>query len=63
MNISDFPEIISRKKKEYFEKIENFCKKEGLKYVCLFYSRSIFNNSYSINRKEGQTVRRLYFRC
>ena len=31
MNISDFPEIISRKKKEYFEKIENFCKEDELK--------------------------------
>jgi len=31
MNISDFPEIISRKKKEYFEKIENFCKEDEFK--------------------------------
>ena len=31
MTISDFPEIISRKKKEYFEKIENFCKEDELK--------------------------------
>ena len=31
MTISDFPEIISRKKKEYFEKIENFCKEDEFK--------------------------------
>ena len=31
MNINDFPEIISRKKKEYFEKIENFCKEDEIK--------------------------------
>ena len=31
MNISDIQEIISGKKKEYFEKIENFCKEDELK--------------------------------
>ena len=33
MTISDFPEIISRKKKEYFEKIENFCKEDEIKKI------------------------------
>ena len=31
MNISDLQEIISSKKKEYFEKIENFCKEDEFK--------------------------------
>ena len=31
MNISDLQEIISDKKKEYFEKIENFCKEDEFK--------------------------------
>lgn len=31
MNISDLQEIISDKKKEYFEKIENFCKEDEIK--------------------------------
>lgn len=31
MNISDLQEIISGKKKEYFEKIENFCKEDEIK--------------------------------
>lgn len=31
MNISDLQEIISDTKKEYFEKIENFCKEDKLK--------------------------------
>lgn len=33
MNISDLQKIISDKKKEYFEKIENFCKEDELKKI------------------------------